>query len=163
MKNSPINYEFIKDAKRIKELIEEHFDDCFWEDLLTGDNLKNELDEGHEFILFSQDEEPCALVNMGSSFEDVANSKEICQIDVEDNIFGRGYGIGSRIVEILKNTIYSGINLYGYSVSQSAKFWAKHASKLDEDILSMFKEAHVEDGYEEDELYECEGLMLFWL
>lgn len=162
--NKAIEYEFVNDCERLKDLMNNTFDEFFWEDLLSqDDSIQNALSEGHEFILFTQEKKPCALVNMGGPFFGDEDSKEIYQLDVEDNNFGRGEGVGGKVVELLKTQIYPDKRLYGYSVSESAKFWVKHASKVDEDILQMFKDAHIEDGYEEDELYCCEGLMLFWL
>lgn len=157
---SDISYRFVTDVPEIRELMEDVFDTPFWEDVLEGINVEERLEEGGEFIVFEIEGMPFGLVSL-SNEEDL--EREIYQFDIEDFVFGRGNGLGSKVIHLLKHKIYKDETLVGYSVSEAAKFWARNASSYDEEAYDDMKEEYLRNGGEEDELFEVNGLVYFEL
>lgn len=158
---SQITYRFLTDTEEIKELMEDIFDTPFWEYLLEDNAIERCLSKKETFILFEIKNMPCGLALVSDIQE--SNKREIYNLDVEDELFLRGNGLGKKIVKLLKEKIYPSENLYGYAVSESAKFWSRQASNYDYEVFNSMKEEHIQNGGKEDELFESEGLMYFSL
>ena len=157
-----ISYRVLTDISEAEELIFDIFDTPFWEHyLLEDDTLSEHVFNNDMFILFEIENMPCGLALLSDNSYD--DKIELCNLDIEDFIFLRGNGLGSKIVKLLKEDIYPDKKIYGYAVSQSAKFWARESKFYDEDIFESMKLEHLENGGEEDELFESEGLMYFSL
>lgn len=159
--SSQITYRFIVDSSEIVELIEDIFDECFWEYLLIEDAVKECFENNETFVLFEIDSMPCALALISDIKDD--SKRELYQLDVEDYLFERSNGIGSKVVKLLNEKIYHNEEIYGYSVSQAAKFWSRNANNYDHEVFNSMREEHLENGGEKDELFDCEGLMYFCL
>ena len=158
---SQIIYRFLKEIKEIKELMEDIFDTPFWECFLEDNAIEKCLSKKETFVLFEIKNMPCGLALVSDIQE--SNKREIYNLDVEDELFLRGNGLGEKIVKLLKEKIYPSENLYGYAVSESAKFWSRQASSYDHKVFNSMKEEHIQNGGKEDELFESEGLMYFSL
>lgn len=158
---SQITYRFLADVEEIKELMEDIFDEPFWEYLLKDGAIEKCLSDKEVFILFEIKNMPCGLA-LVSDFEE-GNKRQIYNLDVEDWLFGRENGLGAKIVKLLKEEIYPSENLYGYAVSEAVKFWSRQTNDYDYEVFNSMKEEHIQNGGQEDELFESEGLMYFSL
>ena len=157
---SDLTYRFLTNISEIRELMEDVFDTPFWEDVLENNIIEERLREGGDFIVFEIKEIPFGLVSLSSEEDE---EREIYQFDIEDFLFGRNNGLGEKVVDLLRCKIYSDEMLFGYAVSESVKFWSRHADLYDAEVYESMKEEHIADGGEEDELFEVEGLMYFEL
>lgn len=158
-----ISYRVLTDIEEATELILDIFDTPFWEYYLLEDNMLTEhIFKNDTFILFELENMPCGLALLSGKNDD-DNSIELCNLDIEDFLFLRGNGLGSKIVKLLNENIYPDKTIYGYAVSESSKFWARESKSYDEDIFESMRIEHLENGGEEDELFESEGLMYFSL
>lgn len=157
IKYSYIEYEVIKRAETIKEFVDDYFYDIFGEnDLDSLDTIESYVNDGCDFILFSLDTMPCALVLIGAKEE---CRREIILIEVSDKRDLRNLGIGRYVINALKNEIYPNITLFGYSVPAATTFWAKVANDYDKEMYNW-----IQEGYDEDEEeYTYHGLMKFVL
>lgn len=158
---SEIKYRILTEAQEVEELMVGIFDEPFWESYIGNGCIERSISNKESFILFEIKGIPCALALISDIKE--CSERELYQLDVEDCIFGRSNGLGSKIVKLLNEHIYPNEKIYGYAVSEAAKFWSRVASNYDSDIFESMKQEHLENGGEEDELFECEGLMYFSL
>lgn len=158
---SEIKYRILTEAQEVEELMVDIFDEFFWKDYIGNDSIKESMLNKESFILFEIKGIPCALALISDIQE--YSKRELYQLDVEDYIFERGNGIGPKVVELLNEHIYPNEKIYGYAVSEAAKFWSRIANNYDHDIFESMREEHLENGGEEDELFECDGLMYFSL
>lgn len=159
IRHSEITYRFIKNPQEILELMNDIFDTPFWEHVLSEDSINECIAQGETFILFQIYGLPCALALVSDIQED--GKREVYQLDVEDELFLRGNGIGEKVVKILRDDIYPNEKLYGYAVSEAIKFWSRQARYYDREIFIDMEKEHFENGGSEEELYESEGLMYF--
>lgn len=157
IKYSNIKYEIIESTDAIKNLVDTFFDDIFIaNDLDSLDVIESHVNDGCDFILFSLDTIPCALVLIGAKD---GCRREIILIEVSDKNDLRSLGIGRYVVNVLKNEIYPDVTLIGYSVPEASTFWTKVAKDYDGEMYSW-----IQDGYDEDEEeYTNYGLMRFEL
>lgn len=157
IKYSNIKYEIIESTDAIKNLVDTFFDDIFIaNDLDSLDVIESHVNDGCDFILFSLDTIPCALVLIGAKD---GYRREIILIEVSDKNDLRSLGIGRYVVNVLKNEIYPDVTLIGYSVPEASTFWTKVAKDYDGEMYSW-----IQDGYDEDEEeYTNYGLMRFEL
>ncbi|MBQ8997115.1 MAG: hypothetical protein IJ086_15280 [Clostridium sp.] len=158
---SQITHRFLTDTDEILELMNNIFDEWFWQDMLSKNAIERSLKNKESFILFEIENMPCALALVSDSNDN--SERELYQLDIEDYLFERGNGLGEKIVNILREHIYPTDNIYGYSVSEAAKFWARISTNYDPDVFNSMRKEHLENGGEENELFESEGLMYFSL
>lgn len=140
--NNKIEFEYLADAKEIRNVIEKYFDIPFWEYELK-DNIIEESLVDSEYLLFYLSKKPCALLKM---IHEDDETLEIALMDVEDNVIGRNNGVGEDVIKILKNTVYSDIHIYGYSVPQAARFWARNSTFFDEHAYQKIRSCDFEAG-----------------
>lgn len=158
-----ISYRILTDIEETTELILDIFDTPFWDHyLLEDDTLAERVFKDDIFILFELDNMPCGLALLSTNYNN-NNTIELCNLDIEDFLFLRGNGLGSKIVKLLNENIYPDKTIYGYAVSESSKFWARESKYYDKDVFESMRTEHLENGGDEDELFESEGLMYFSL
>lgn len=140
-----LKHRFLESFNEVVTYINVYFDNFFWNDLMNEDLFDSYIESGWRFVLFEDKSLPVSLLAFKShtnsdSVQLLEGKYEILLFEVSDRTCGKDRGIGEEVIKYFKDNIAADKDICGYSLAQSARFWKKVSTEVDEEVYSYLEE-----------------------